>query len=109
MTARRRAVVELVLAATAFGGCVLSWVRSRSTVDVAPIATGEPSTTSVVYYAPLLVLAVVLATVAGVLLVVAVAQLGRRDDAALTDTETALTDTEADTETTQTTRRETPT
>jgi hypothetical protein len=106
MTARRRAVVELVLAAAALGGCVLSWVRSRSTIDVAPIATGEPSTTSVVYYAPLLVLAVVLATIAGVLVVVAVAQLGRTDDAALTDTEAH---TEADTETTQATRRETPT
>ena len=72
-----RAVVELVVAAAVFGGAVLSWVRSRSTVAVAPIVNGEPSTTSVAYYAPLLVLALVLATVAGVLAVIAVARLRR--------------------------------
>jgi hypothetical protein len=80
MTARRRAVAELVLAAAAAAGCVLSWVRSRSTVEVAPIAHGEPSTTSVAYYAPLLVLALSLATAAGVLLVLGVARLRRGDD-----------------------------
>jgi Flp pilus assembly protein CpaB len=98
MTARRRAVLELALAAAVSVGCVLSWVRSRSTVDVAPIANGEPSTTSVAYYSPLLVLALVLATIAGVLVVVAVARLRRKDHADA-----------ADSETTQATRRETPT
>src|SRR5215211_6634844 len=73
----RRAVIELVLAAAAAAGCVVSWLRSRSTVDVAPIAKGEPSTTSVAYYAPLLVLALMLATAAGVLTVLAVARLRR--------------------------------
>ncbi|HZA10826.1 hypothetical protein [Mycobacterium sp.] len=80
MTAPRRAIVELVLAAVAAAGCVLSWLQSRSTVDVAPILSGEPPTTSITYYAPLLVLALLLATVAGVLVVVAVARLRRRDD-----------------------------
>jgi hypothetical protein len=81
MTTPRRAVVELVLAAAAFAGCVLAWLHARSTVVVAPIAEGEPSTTSVAYYAPLLVLALALATIAGVLVVLAVARLRRRDAA----------------------------
>jgi hypothetical protein len=81
--AGRRAIIELVLAAAAAAGCVLSWLRSRSTVSVVPVATGEPSTTSVSYYAPLLVLSLVLATVAGVLVVLAVVRLrrARRDGA----------------------------
>jgi hypothetical protein len=77
MTVRRRAAIELVLAVLAFAGCALSWLQSRSTVRVAPIAAGEPPTTSVTFYAPLLVLALVLLTVAGVLAVVAVARLRR--------------------------------
>ncbi|HUO37796.1 MAG TPA: hypothetical protein VMU34_08135, partial [Mycobacterium sp.] len=56
-------------------GCVVSWLQSRSTVEVAPIATGEPTTTSITYYAPLLVLALVLATLAGILAVVGAARL----------------------------------
>ena len=72
-----RAVVELVVAACAAAGCVLSWLAADATVDVAPILPGEPSTTSIVYSAPLLVLSLLLATVAGVLTVVAVAQLRR--------------------------------
>ena len=79
MTNGRRAAVELVLAAVAFGGCVLAWLQSRSTVQVAPIADGQPSMTSTAYYAPLLVLALVLATIGGVLVVLAVARLRRRD------------------------------
>ncbi|MBV8928688.1 MAG: hypothetical protein JO152_06160 [Mycobacteriaceae bacterium] len=74
---RRRAIVELVLAAAAFVGCVLAWLQSRSTVEVAPITDGQPSTTSLAIYAPLLVLALVLATVGGVLVVLAVAGLRR--------------------------------
>ena len=77
MTGRRRAVLELVLAVAAAVGCVASWVRAESTVVIAPIANGEPSTTSVVYSAPLLFLAFVLGTLAGVLAVVAVARWRR--------------------------------
>jgi hypothetical protein len=78
MTGRRRAIIELLLAAVAAIGCVLSWIRARAMVQVEPIANGEPATTSVTYYAPLLVLALVLATAAGVLVVVGVARLRRR-------------------------------
>jgi hypothetical protein len=74
---RRRALIELVLAITAAAGCVLSWLAARSTVVVAPVLEGEPLTTSVEYSAPLLVLALLLATAAGVLAVVAVARLRR--------------------------------
>ena len=77
MTGRRRAVLELVLAVAAAVGGVASWVRAESTVVIAPIANGEPSTTSVVYYAPLLFLAFVLGTLAGVLAVVGVARWRR--------------------------------
>jgi len=77
MTDRRRAVVELVLAVLAAVGCVVSWRQSLSTVEVAPIADGEPATTSVTYYAPLLVLALVLASLAGVMVVIGVARLRR--------------------------------
>jgi hypothetical protein len=77
MTDRRRAVVELALAVVAAVGCVFAWLQSRSLIEVAPIADGEPTTTSVTYYAPLLVLALALATVAGVLVVVGAARLHR--------------------------------
>jgi hypothetical protein len=72
-----RAVIELVVAACAAAGCVLTWLAARSTVDVAPILPGEPSTTSVIHSAPLLVLSLLLATVAGVLTVLAIARLRR--------------------------------
>jgi hypothetical protein len=69
------AVTELVLAVTAVIGSGWSWAAARSTVDVAPVADGEPATTSVAYYAPLLALSLLLATVAGVLVVLAVTRL----------------------------------
>jgi hypothetical protein len=78
VTGRRRAVLELVLAVAAAVGGVASWVRAESTVVIGPIANGEPSTTSVVYSAPLLFLAFVLGTLAGVLAVVGVARWRRR-------------------------------
>ena len=77
LSRHRRAVLELALAVAAAVGCVVSWLESRSTVVVAPIASGEPTTTSVVFYAPLLVLALILATVAGVLAVVGLSRLRR--------------------------------
>jgi hypothetical protein len=70
--------VELVLAVVAAVGSVLSWLAASSTVVVAPVLDGEPPTTSVVYSAPLLVLSLFLATLAGVLIVVGVARLRRR-------------------------------
>ena len=77
MRPRRRATVELLLALAAAAGCVLSWLAARSTVVVAPVLEGEPKTTSVTYSAPLLVLSLLLATVAGVLAVIAAARLRR--------------------------------
>jgi hypothetical protein len=62
----------LLLAVAAAVGCVLSWQHAQSTVAIPPVADGEPSTTSVVYYPPLLAAAFVLGTLAGVLLVVGV-------------------------------------
>jgi hypothetical protein len=70
-----RARVELSLAVVAAIGCVLSWLAASSTVVVAPVLDGEPQTTSVVYNAPLLVLSLLLATVAGVLAVLGIARL----------------------------------
>lgn len=74
---RRRAVLELVVAVVAAVGCVLSWVAAMSTVEVAPVLDGEPATTAVSYSAPLLVLALALAGLAGVLTVLAIARLRR--------------------------------
>jgi hypothetical protein len=70
-----RARIELSVAVVAAIGCVLSWLAARSTVVVAPVLDGEPQTTSVVYSAPLLVLSLLLATIAGVLAVLGIARL----------------------------------
>lgn len=78
MTARSRALFELVLAAAAAVGCVLSWAAAGRPATAAPVIPGEPETVVTVYSAPLLVLALLLATVAGVLLVLGVARLRRR-------------------------------
>ena len=72
-----RAWIELLLAAVAAVGCVLSWLAASSTVVVAPVLEGEPQTTSVVYSPPLLGLSLFLATVAGVLVVLGIAGLRR--------------------------------
>ena len=66
-----------MLAVAAAVGCVASWMAAQSTVTVPPIADGEPTTTSVTYYPPLLVLALALGTLAGVLAVVGVARWRR--------------------------------
>ena len=72
-----RARIELLVAVLAAVGCVVSWLAASSTVAVAPVLEGEPKTTSVVYSAPLLVLSLLLATVAGVLAVVGISRLRR--------------------------------
>ncbi len=77
MRSNRRALVELALACLAAVGCGASWLQARSTVDVAPVTAGQPTTTSVVYHPPMLTLALLLAALAGVLAVVAVARLRR--------------------------------
>ncbi|MGV0737061.1 hypothetical protein ABQF35_09670 [Mycobacterium syngnathidarum] len=74
---RRRALLELLVAAVAAVGCVLSWLAASSTIEVAPVLDGEPSTTAISYSAPLLVLALVLAGLAGVLIVLGIARLRR--------------------------------
>ncbi|HJT92062.1 MAG TPA: hypothetical protein VJ777_08990 [Mycobacterium sp.] len=70
-----KATVHLLLACVAAACCVLTWLAARSTVVVAPVLAGEPKTTSLEYSAPLLVLSLILATVAGVLVVVGIARL----------------------------------
>jgi hypothetical protein len=75
--ARFRAVVELALAVAAVAGCALSWSAVRSTVEVAPVAKDQPMTTAVVYDPSFLLLTLLLATAAGMLLVVGIARLRR--------------------------------
>ncbi|BBZ35409.1 hypothetical protein [Mycolicibacterium confluentis] len=77
MTPQRRGRLELVVAAVAAVGCVLSWLAARSFVQVAPVMEGEPSTTSVAFSPPLLLLALIAATVAGVMAVLGTARLRR--------------------------------
>lgn len=74
---RARHIVQLVLAVLAAVGAVLVWLSVTSVVDVAPVAEGQPATVSVVYDPPLMFLALILATVAGVLAVLAVSGLLR--------------------------------
>ena len=77
MTSRPRAIVELVLAIAAAVGCGVSFVVARTPVTIPPVAEGEPSAASVTFYPPLLMLALVLGTLAGVLFVVGVARWRR--------------------------------
>jgi hypothetical protein len=75
--ARFRAFFELAVACAAVLGCAASWSGVRSTVPVAPVADGQPITTSVVYDPQLLLLTLLLATAAGILAVIGVARLTR--------------------------------
>lgn len=84
MTAGYRAVIELVVAVAALAGSGVSWMRSHHTVSVAPIAEGQPFTTSMVYDPQLLLLTLVLLTTAGVLAVVGAARLRRARSGATT-------------------------
>jgi hypothetical protein len=74
---RFRAGLELVLALAALAGAGVSWLHARHWVGVAPIADGQPSTSSLVYDPQQLLLAMLLLTLAGVLLVVGAARLRR--------------------------------
>jgi hypothetical protein len=75
--ARFRALVELGLAIAALVCAGVSWSHARHTVGVAPIADGQPITTSLVYDPQQLLLTMLLATLAGVLVVVGAARLRR--------------------------------
>ena len=77
MIGRYRALVELVLACAALVGAGVSWPHARHAVRIAPIADGQPFTTSLVYDPQLLLLILVLVTTAGVLAVVGMARLQR--------------------------------
>ncbi len=77
VTPRRRGTLEAVLAVAALIGSVLMWSQSHRAVPVEPIADGQPSTVSVVYDPPLLLLTLLFATVAGILVAVGVARLRR--------------------------------
>ena len=77
MTGRFRAAVELGLAFAALAGAGVSWSHARYTASVAPVADGQPPTTSLIYGPPQLLLTMLLATLAGVLVVIGVARLRR--------------------------------
>ncbi|BBX98348.1 hypothetical protein [Mycobacterium lacus] len=77
MTARYRALVELVVACAALVGAAVCWAQTRSMVTVGPVADGQPVTFSVVYHPQALLLTLLLAMLAGVLVVVAAARLLR--------------------------------
>ena len=77
MIARYRALVELGLAFFALAAASVTWAHARHTVTVAPVADGQPVTTSLVYHPQVLVVTLLLITTAGVLEVVGVARLWR--------------------------------
>lgn len=74
---RRTALVQLVLAAAALAGAVASWLAAGSPEQVPPIMDGQPTLSTTVYYAPLVVLALALLTAAGVLAVLGIARWRR--------------------------------
>ena len=73
-----RHTVQLVMGAVAIAAAVLCWLQVTSLVDVPPVTEGQPATVSVVYDPPLMMLSWLLATVGGVLAVLAVTGLCRR-------------------------------
>ena len=77
MRVRLWAVLELISACAAVAGCAISWSEVRSTVAVAPVANGQPVTTSVVYDPSLLLVTLLLAAAAGMLAVIGTARLRR--------------------------------
>ncbi|MEU0496636.1 hypothetical protein [Mycobacterium sp. NPDC006124] len=75
---KNRAVLELVLAAVAAVGCVLSWLAAKSSAVAAPVIASEPSMPTVTYDPSFIVLAMVLLVVAAVFAVLGIARLRRR-------------------------------
>jgi hypothetical protein len=78
VTNRAAAVFELVLAAAAAVGCVLTWVSARSVEVVAPILEGEPSKSTFVYDPSNIAWALLFAAAAGLLAIAGAARLQRR-------------------------------
>jgi high-affinity K+ transport system ATPase subunit B len=76
--ARYRPLVELGLAFFALAAASVTWAHARYTVTVAPVADGQPVTTSLVYHPQVLLVTLVLLTIGGVLEVVGVARLWRQ-------------------------------
>jgi heme/copper-type cytochrome/quinol oxidase subunit 2 len=74
---RTRGIVELVVAGVAAVACVLCWLSASTTDWAPPVAANEPLRPSVTYDPTLVVLALVLATIAGVFAVVGVAHARR--------------------------------
>ncbi|WP_179466247.1 hypothetical protein [Mycolicibacterium vinylchloridicum] len=72
-----RHAIQLVLAVLALAGAVITAAQARGVVSVAPVADGEPSTTSFVFDPPLMMLTWLLVTTAGVLAVLGIAGLRR--------------------------------
>ena len=72
-----RHIVQLVLAVLALAAGIASGLAARSMVYVAPVTDGQPSTTSVVYDPPMMVLTWALVTAAGVLAVLGVSGVVR--------------------------------
>ena len=66
---RRLAVVELSCALLAFVGCVWSWLAAASPAHIDPVVAGETVRGSVNYDPLLLTLSLLLAAVAGVLVI----------------------------------------
>ncbi|OBA79741.1 hypothetical protein A9W99_19740 [Mycobacterium sp. 1164966.3] len=77
MMLRFRAILAIGLACAAAAGAAMTWLHARHTVTVAPITDGQPVTTSLVYNPQLLLLTMLLAIIAGVLVVLGVAGLWR--------------------------------
>lgn len=75
-------MAELVVACAALVGVGVSWLHARHIVNVAPITDGQPSTTALVYNPQLLLVAMLLAMIAGVLAVLGIARLWRARRAA---------------------------
>lgn len=74
---KRTALVQLVVAALALAGAVASWLAAGSREQVPPIMDGQPSLSTMVYYPPLLVLALAFLAAAGVLAVLGISRLRR--------------------------------
>lgn len=73
----KRAIVELSAALITVIGCVWSWLAAATPAQIEPVLAGEPARASVNYDPSLLSLALVLAAVAGVLVVLGVGGLRR--------------------------------
>lgn len=77
MNSKILAAVELLIALLAGVGCVWSWRAAASPATIEPVIAGEPARASVNYDPSLLSLSLVLAMIAGVLLVLGIGRWRR--------------------------------